>query len=68
VANANEKSPLTLCNLVFPNEEYRCLFIENVFTAVEGKVLLVNSQYDSEAIPNLLDINCLQKGKEGYTL
>ena len=30
--------------------------------------MMINSEYDSWAIPNILDENCLKKGVSGYTL
>jgi len=30
--------------------------------------MIVNSEYDSFAIPNLMKIGCLQLGSSGYTL
>jgi hypothetical protein len=42
--------------------------MEVLFTSLEGRILLINSQYDSEAIPDLLDIKCLKNGTSGKTL
>ena len=68
IANVNEKSPIDICNRFYVGEEYKCLFLQYSFTSIQGTMLLVNSQYDSWAIKNVLDINCLTDGKSGKTL
>ena len=39
-----------------------------LFSSIQGKVLLIASQYDSEAIPDILNIDCLKNGTTGKTL
>ena len=68
ITNIDEKTPNNLCNNFKHGEEYKCLMMEILFTSIQGKTLLINSQYDSEAIKMLLDTNCLKNGTSGYTL
>lgn len=42
--------------------------MEVLFTSLEGRILLINSQYDSAAISDILDIKCLKNGTSGKTL
>ena len=62
LANIDEKTPLTLCNGRYKDEEYKCLFIEYAWTSFQSRTLLVNSEYDSWVIANILKINCLKNG------
>jgi hypothetical protein len=41
------------------------LFIENAVTVIKGKYLIINSEYDSWAIPNILDVKCLKNAAVG---
>jgi hypothetical protein len=68
VANIDEKTPNEICNRFKEGEEYKCFFMENLFTSLQGRILMIASQYDSEAIPTLLNINCLKNGATGKTL
>ena len=68
LANADEKTPNTVCNNFKAGEEYKCFFLEVLFTSLQGRILLIGSQYDSEAIPDILDIKCLSDGSSGKTL
>lgn len=68
IANVNEKTPIPLCNRFKAGEEYKCLFIENAWTSLEPRLLLINSQYDSWAIHNIIETTCLTDGKSGKTL
>ena len=43
LANIDEKTPLTLCNGRYKDEEYKCLFIEYAWTSFQSRTLLVNS-------------------------
>lgn len=42
--------------------------MEVLFTSLEGRILLINSQYDAVAIPDILDIDCFKNGTSGMTL
>lgn len=42
--------------------------MEVLFTSIQGRILVIGSQYDSEAIPGILDIKCLTNGTSGKTL
>jgi hypothetical protein len=69
VANVNEKTPLTRCNRAqHAGEEFNCFFIQNAFTSVDNKMLLINSQYDSWALQHIIDAKCLTDGKQGKSL
>jgi hypothetical protein len=68
LANVDEKTPVQACNRFKAGEEYKCLFIEVVWTSLTPRTLLINSQYDSWAIRNILDVTCLADGKNGKTL
>lgn len=46
VTNADEKSPIEACNAKFPNQEFKCIFIQNMYEFLENKILFINSQYD----------------------
>lgn len=35
---------------------------------IKGKFMIVNSEYDAWAIPNILGFGCLKKGISGQTL
>ena len=68
VSNADEATPNNVCNNFKRGEEYKCLMMEVLFSSLEGRVMLINSQYDSEAIPDILDIKCITNGTQGQTL
>ena len=68
IANVDEKTPNEICNRFKEGEEYKCFFLEVIFTSLQGPILLIASQYDSEAIPGLLNIDCLTDGTTGKTL
>jgi hypothetical protein len=68
VANVDEKNPNEECNKLFPGEEWKCFYIQNTYSTITGKFMVVNSEYDAWAIPNLLKIKCLSKGTSGETL
>lgn len=65
VANVNESTPFIECNALHPNEEWKCLFIEYGVTVLKGKYMIINSEYDSWAIPNILEIKCLKAATVG---
>lgn len=46
VTNIDEKSPIEACNAKFQNQEYKCIFIQNMYEFLENKILFINSQYD----------------------
>ena len=68
LSNTDEKTPSPRCNSQFEGEEYKCFFIENIYSSLEGRILLVQSQYDSTLIPLGLNINCIQKVTIGHSL
>ena len=65
VANLNQGTPLEVCNLFFTDDPWKCFLIQYNFQFLEGKILFVNSQYDSWAIPNILKIKCLSQRPDG---
>ena len=46
IANLDEPTPAVTCNRAFKGREYKCLFMENVWTSIKGKVMVINSEYD----------------------
>lgn len=54
VANVNEATPFTECNQLNKGEEWKCIFMEYGAAAIKGKFMVVNSEYDAWAIPNIL--------------
>jgi hypothetical protein len=68
VSNANAFTPLTSCNSRFEGEEYRCLFLQNSFAFVQGRFMIINSQYDEVGLEEGVGINCLKNGVSGKTL
>ena len=65
IANINESTPISECNALFKNEEWKCLFIENAYSVIKGRFLVVNSEYDAWAIPNILEVKCLKAAAVG---
>lgn len=65
IANVDESTPQVECNAVHKSEEWKCLFIENTVGVLKGKYLVVNSQYDSWAIPNIIEVKCLKSSMVG---
>ena len=68
LANVDALTPMTECNKRYVGEEWKCLYLNNSFTEITAPMLLINSEYDSWAITNSLQIKCLTKGQSGYTL
>lgn len=68
ISNVDEHTPLNICNAFYNGTEWKCLFVQYSYASIEGRLLLINSEYDSYAIPNILGINCLKAGKSGETL
>lgn len=68
LANTDEQTPLTDCNNANRGNEWRCIFIENIYLYIKGKYLVINSEYDSWAISNILEVKCLKQGISGQTL
>jgi len=68
LSNTHEKTPNDYCNRAKEGEEYKCLFLETLFGSVEGRMMIIHSQYDSAGIPLALGINCLKNGISGSTL
>lgn len=68
IANSAESTPMRECNERNPLEPWRCFFIEHGFEFLRGRFLVINSEYDSWSIPNILRIKCLSNGTSGFTL
>jgi hypothetical protein len=68
LSNTDEKPPNNYCNRAKAGEEYKCFFLEVLFTSLEGRVMIIHSQYDSTTIPLVLTINCIKNGTSGSTL
>ena len=45
-----------------------CIFLQNLYPFIRGKFMIINSEYDAWAIPNLMKIPCLKEGVSGFTL
>ena len=54
--------PIKPCNLAYPGASWKCLLFQYNYPFLIGKILIIGSQYDSWAIPNILNINCLKQG------
>lgn len=65
VANTKESTPIPQCNAAYPGEEWKCLFIENSYPMTKGKFMIINSEYDSWAIFNILGFDCLKSAQAG---
>lgn len=65
IANVKESTPVSECNALHKNEEWKCLFIEYAYPAIKGRFMVVNSEYDSWAIPNILGVGCLKNAMVG---
>ena len=65
ISNLNSKTPIELCDAFFTSEPWKCLLIQYNYQFLRGKMLLVNSQYDSWAIYNILKIKCLTQRIDG---
>ena len=65
VANINESTPFSECNEIHKNQEWKCLFIEYGYGLISGKFMILHSEYDSWAIPNILEIECLKNAVVG---
>jgi O-palmitoleoyl-L-serine hydrolase len=46
ISNADAKSPIQICNDKYKGEEYKCLFLQYSFTSIQGRLMLINSEYD----------------------
>lgn len=53
ISNADAKSPIDLCNHKFPGEEYKCLFLQYSFTSIQGRLMIVNSEYDEVGLEGI---------------
>ena len=65
LANLNGQTPNEACNNYYPKEEWKCFLYEYSYASVEGRKLIINSEYDAWAIPNIQKIKCLKIGKTG---
>ena len=65
VANVQELTPITECNILHKGEEWKCLFMEYAYAEMKGRFMVINSEYDSWAIPNILDVKCLKNATVG---
>lgn len=59
ISNVDAKSPINLCNDKFPGEEYKCIFLQNAFTSIQGRLMLINSEYDEVGLEKM-GITCLK--------
>ena len=62
VANTDESTPVEPCNKKFAGEEHKCLFMENVFTSLKGRILVINSEYDEVGLEDM-GITCFSGAK-----
>lgn len=66
IGNADEQTPDPGCNAEFTGDEnWKCLSVEAMMLYLKGRYMLINSEYDAWAIPNILQIKCLKNGKSG---
>ena len=63
LANIEEETPLSVCNEAFPEESWKCLFLEYAYPFLETKTLVINSQYDAFSLAVTLSMKCLTNGK-----
>lgn len=68
LANSGEPTPMDVCDDMFLKEEYKCYFLQNTYRYIFGRFMIINSEYDSWAIENILDEKCLKNGTSGMTL
>ena len=69
VANIDEPTPNAECTKnMAAGEEWKCTFVEYAFPYIQGRFMIINSEYDAFTIPNLLQIKCLTNGTSGQTL
>ena len=60
IANLDESTPSTECNKNHAGAEWMCIFLQNAYPFIRGKFMIINSEYDAWAIPNLMKIPCLK--------
>ena len=68
LANADESTPLEECNKHNAGAEWKCLLIENAYPYIQGRFMVLGSQYDTYAIQEILRIDCLKTGTAWWTL
>lgn len=59
LVNLEETTPLEVCNVFYPDNEWKCFLLQYNYIFLLGNFLYVNSQYDNWAIENILKIKCL---------
>jgi hypothetical protein len=59
LSNVEVGTPCAECNVKFPNEKWRCLFFENLYTYVQQPLFVVDTLYDEESFAISLGIDCI---------
>ena len=65
ISNLDSETPLELCNIYLSEEPWKCLFVQYNYHYLYGKMLFIQSQYDSVVIKDILKIPCGQNKTEG---
>lgn len=68
VVNVDESTPNTNCNGKYEGEEWRCYSIQNLYPFLQGRYLIISSEYDALNIEEFLNISCLVEGVSGFSL
>ena len=58
VTNQEIGTPFEMCNIYLSKEQWKCLFIQYNHIYLQGKIIFIQSQYDSAAIQSVLGIGC----------
>jgi hypothetical protein len=69
ISNKDEDGPHEKCvNMTHPEDTWQCLMGRHIFDHLESKLLILQPQYDTNAITRRLGIGCLTEGESKKTL
>lgn len=68
IANKDEEHPIKACVAKNLRKGWMCLSFEYFYHFLKGKFLIINSQYDSYIIKNIMQQDCLRDGLTMKTL
>lgn len=54
------KSKLAQCVEKYEKEKWKCMFFQYLSPFIKSKIFIIESQYDSWSIPNILGIKCVE--------
>lgn len=61
LSNQDTSPPTPECLAEFPKSQYMCMFAQHLIRHIRYPLFIVQSLYDSWAIPYILDITCAMK-------